>query len=45
MQRTNKRKMDRGEPSEGMTAERAARLDALLGFAWERAAEPAEHAF
>ena len=44
MQRSNKRKMDRGMPSEGMTAERAARLDAL-GFEWERAAEPAEHAF
>jgi hypothetical protein len=34
MQRTNKRILDRGEPGNGMTAERAARLDAL-GFAWE----------
>jgi hypothetical protein len=33
MQRQRKRKLDRGEPSEGMTAERAARLTAL-GFAW-----------
>jgi hypothetical protein len=32
-QRHYKRKLDRGEPSEGMTAERAARLEAL-GFAW-----------
>jgi hypothetical protein len=32
-QRVLKRKLDRGEPSEGMTAERAARLTAL-GFAW-----------
>jgi hypothetical protein len=32
-QRRYKRKLDRGEPSEGMTAERAARLTAL-GFAW-----------
>jgi hypothetical protein len=47
-QRQLKRKLDRGEPSEGMTAERAARLEAL-GFAWAtqlRAAplepEPAE---
>ena len=35
-QRTLKHKLDRGEPSQGMTAERAARLDAL-GFAWDRA--------
>jgi hypothetical protein len=33
-QRVLKRRLDRGEPSEGMTAERAARLTAL-GFAWE----------
>ena len=33
-QRAHKRKLDRGEPSEGMTAERAARLTAL-GFVWE----------
>ena len=33
-QRTRKRKLDRGEPSEGMTAERAARLTAL-GFVWD----------
>jgi hypothetical protein len=33
-QRANKRKLERGEPSEAMTAERAARLTAL-GFAWE----------
>jgi predicted secreted Zn-dependent protease len=32
-QRQLKRKLDRGEPSEGMTAERTARLEAL-GFAW-----------
>jgi hypothetical protein len=32
-QRAGKRKLDRGEPSLGMTAARAARLDAL-GFAW-----------
>ena len=32
-QRVCKRKLDRGEPSGGMTAERAARLTAL-GFAW-----------
>ena len=30
----SKRKLDRGEPSEGMTAERAARLTAL-GFVWD----------
>ena len=29
--------MDRGEPSKGMTAARAAKLDAL-GFAWELSA-------
>jgi hypothetical protein len=33
-QRMLKRKLDRGEPSEGMTAARAARLTAL-GFAWD----------
>jgi hypothetical protein len=33
-QRKFKKKLDRGEPSEGMTAARAARLEAL-GFAWE----------
>jgi hypothetical protein len=33
-QRKLKRRLDRGEPSQGMTAERAARL-AALGFAWE----------
>jgi hypothetical protein len=32
-QRALKQKLDRGEPSKGMTAERAARLTAL-GFAW-----------
>jgi hypothetical protein len=32
-QRQGKKKLDRGEPSAGMTAERVARLDAL-GFAW-----------
>jgi hypothetical protein len=36
-QRTRKRKLDRGGPSEGMTAERAAQLMAL-GFVWEFAA-------
>jgi hypothetical protein len=34
-QRWRKRKLDRGEPSLGMTAERAARLTAL-GCAWGR---------
>jgi hypothetical protein len=34
VQRQLKRKLDRGELSEGMTAERAARLT-VLGFAWE----------
>jgi hypothetical protein len=34
-QRQNKRKLDRGEPGEGMTAKRAAKLTAL-GFAWGR---------
>jgi hypothetical protein len=34
-QRKCKKKLDRGEPSEGMTAGRAAKLEAL-GFAWER---------
>jgi hypothetical protein len=33
-QRACKRALDRGEPSEGMTAERAAKLT-VLGFAWE----------
>jgi hypothetical protein len=33
-QRAYKRKLDRGEPCEGMTAERAAKLEAL-GFAWQ----------
>jgi hypothetical protein len=33
-QRQYKKKLDRGEPSEGMTAERAARLTAL-GFVWK----------
>jgi hypothetical protein len=33
-QRHYKKKLDRGEPSEGMTAARAAKLEAL-GFAWE----------
>jgi hypothetical protein len=37
MQRKRKRKLDRGEPSEGMTAERAAKLEAL-DFAWELSA-------
>jgi hypothetical protein len=32
-QRMHKKKLDRGEPSDGMTAERAAKLTAL-GFAW-----------
>jgi hypothetical protein len=36
-QRKYKKKMDRGEPSEGMTAARVGRLDAL-GFAWELSA-------
>jgi hypothetical protein len=33
-QRAYKKKLDRGEPSNGMTAARAAKLEAL-GFAWE----------
>jgi hypothetical protein len=33
-QRSNKRKLDRGEPGHGMMAERAATLT-TLGFAWE----------
>jgi hypothetical protein len=37
-QRANKRKLDRGEPSKGMTAERAAKLEAL-GFRWAKAKE------
>jgi hypothetical protein len=36
-QRALKRKLDRGEPSKGMTAERAAKLD-VLGFAWQLSA-------
>jgi hypothetical protein len=36
-QRGHKKKLDRGEPSGGMTAARAAKLD-LLGFAWELSA-------
>jgi hypothetical protein len=32
-QRTRKKKLNRGEPSEGMTAERATKLEAL-GFNW-----------
>jgi hypothetical protein len=36
-QRQCKKKLDRGEPSEGMTAARAAKLEAL-GFAWELSA-------
>jgi hypothetical protein len=36
-QRRRKRKLDRGEPGEGMTVVRAARLD-KLGFAWELSA-------
>jgi hypothetical protein len=38
-QRMFKRKFDRGEPSEGMTAERAARLTAL-GFVWDPNKKP-----
>jgi hypothetical protein len=34
-QRGNKKKLDRGDPSDGMTAARVAKLEAL-GFAWER---------
>jgi hypothetical protein len=34
-QRKRKKKLDRGDPGEGMTAARAAKLDAL-GFAWVR---------
>ena len=37
-QRIVKRRLDRGEPSEWMTVERAARLTAL-GFVWD----PAQH--
>jgi hypothetical protein len=33
-QRNYKRRLDRGEPSQGMTVARAARLTAL-GFVWE----------
>ena len=36
-QRTRKKALDRGEPSERMTAARAAKLDAL-GFVWELSA-------
>jgi hypothetical protein len=38
-QRVGKRKLDRGEPSRGMTAERAAILEAL-GFAWAPGPKP-----
>jgi hypothetical protein len=34
-QRARKKELDRGEPCRGMTAARAAKLDAI-GFAWER---------
>jgi hypothetical protein len=34
-QRANKKMLDRGDPSHGMTATRAARLTAL-GFVWDR---------
>ena len=34
MQRTDKKKLDRGEPSHVMTAARAAKLEAL-GFDWQ----------
>ena len=37
-QRANKRKLDRGQPSKGMTAERVAKLEAL-GFRWAKAKE------
>jgi hypothetical protein len=37
-QRARKRKLEQGEPSDGMTAERAARLTAL-GFAWDPGAK------
>jgi hypothetical protein len=37
-QRQYKKALDRGEPSEGMTAARAAKLEAL-GFVWELSAE------
>ena len=33
-QRTSKKALDRGEPSEAMTAARAAKLEAL-GFSWD----------
>jgi hypothetical protein len=36
-QRVSKNKLDRGEPSNGMTAARAVKLEAL-GFAWELSA-------
>jgi hypothetical protein len=35
LQRTRKSALDRGEPSKGMTAARAAKLDAL-GFTWQQ---------
>jgi hypothetical protein len=40
-QRQNKRKLDCGEPGEGMTVERVAKLTAL-GFAWEGSAKEAQ---
>jgi hypothetical protein len=43
MQRHLKRKLDRGEPSEGMTAEWVARLTAL-GFVWSLAQYPEQAA-
>jgi hypothetical protein len=42
-QREFKKKLDRGEPSEGMTAERAAWLTAL-GFKWDGAKRSSEDA-
>jgi hypothetical protein len=42
-QRMRKRLLDRGEPSEGMTADRVARLTAL-GFTWECAPKAAGNA-
>jgi hypothetical protein len=38
-QRKLKKALDRGEPSKGMTAERAAKLEAL-GFAWDKSWYP-----
>ena len=40
-QRDCKRQLDRGEPGRGMTAERAAKLDAL-GFAWTGEIRPSQ---